>query len=263
MPKIKQFPFTWKSSAAYHTPGVEITGNPITHAARTITIEDLLIANVFVAEIDEAKNHYEVRSKYAHQLAEALVNAVDTNNFRAAYLGSEVAANALFTGNPGGTQLTDGDFITTPADLKAGIYDAAQTLDEKDVPSDGRYIAVKPAEFYGLLENGEFVHRDYAGEGSKARAKMPFVADLQVLKSNNVPRANDTANTDVPSSLRADFQPNVAQVWHADGIAMVSLLDLKVESEYDIRRQGTLFVAKLACGQGYLRPEALVNLALS
>jgi hypothetical protein len=37
-------------------------------------------------------------------------------------------------------------------------------------------------------------------------------------------------------------------------------MDLAVESEYDIRRQGTLIVAKYAVGHGYLRPDCAVEL---
>ena len=37
-------------------------------------------------------------------------------------------------------------------------------------------------------------------------------------------------------------------------------MDLAVESEYDIRRQGTLMVAKYAMGHGALRPEAAVQI---
>jgi len=33
-----------------------------------------------------------------------------------------------------------------------------------------------------------------------------------------------------------------------------------MESEYDIRRQGTLMVAKMALGHGILRPEAAVEI---
>jgi len=33
-----------------------------------------------------------------------------------------------------------------------------------------------------------------------------------------------------------------------------------MESEYDIRRQGTLMVGKLAYGHGILRPEAAVEI---
>ena len=40
----------------------------------------------------------------------------------------------------------------------------------------------------------------------------------------------------------------------------VKLMDLAVESEYDIERQGTLMVAKYAAGHGVLRPEAAVQI---
>ena len=40
----------------------------------------------------------------------------------------------------------------------------------------------------------------------------------------------------------------------------VKLMDLATEMEYDIRRQGTLMVAKYAMGHGVLRPEAAVGI---
>ena len=40
----------------------------------------------------------------------------------------------------------------------------------------------------------------------------------------------------------------------------MKLMDLAVESDYDIRRQGTLMVAKYAMGHGVLRPEAAVQI---
>jgi len=33
-------------------------------------------------------------------------------------------------------------------------------------------------------------------------------------------------------------------------------MDLSMESEYDIRRQGTLMVGKMALGSGIVRPES-------
>jgi len=47
---------------------------------------------------------------------------------------------------------------------------------------------------------------------------------------------------------------------HASAVGTVKLLDLRTEMGYDIRRQGTLLVAKYAVGHGILRPEAAVNL---
>ena len=52
----------------------------------------------------------------------------------------------------------------------------------------------------------------------------------------------------------------VAIIAHTSAVGTVKLMDLAVESEYDIRRQGTLMVAKYAVGHGALRPEAAVQI---
>ena len=45
-----------------------------------------------------------------------------------------------------------------------------------------------------------------------------------------------------------------------DAVATVKLMDLAVESEYQIIRQGTMTVAKYAMGHNVLRPAACVLL---
>jgi hypothetical protein len=45
-----------------------------------------------------------------------------------------------------------------------------------------------------------------------------------------------------------------------DAVGTVKLMDLAMESEYDIRRQGTLMVAKYALGHGVLRPSCAIEL---
>jgi hypothetical protein len=49
-------------------------------------------------------------------------------------------------------------------------------------------------------------------------------------------------------------------VFQKTAVGTVKLMDLAMESAYDIRRQGTLFVAKYAMGHGVLRPECSVEL---
>ena len=70
--KSAQFPATWKVDASYHTPGAEIVGQTSNVAERVITIDDLLISDVFIPLIDEAKNHYEYRAEYSKQSGRAL-----------------------------------------------------------------------------------------------------------------------------------------------------------------------------------------------
>lgn len=258
--KSAQFPLTWSTTASYHTPGSEILGDAIKHNAKTIAIEALLEADVFVDKLDDAMNHYEVRSEYAHQLGQALANAKDQNVFRSIVSGSLASHLIDTSGDNDGTQLTDANMNATASVVKGAFYDAAQTLDEKNVPSDQRFAAVLPQIFYLLLEDGEFINRDFGGEGSKASGRLPRASDIEIHKSNNIPTADDSANAGVPSVLQADYTGTVACIWHTSGAGTVKLLDMNLESNYDIRRQGTLFVASYAIGQDYLRPESCVSL---
>ena len=77
--KSAQFPVVGTNTTAYHTVGNEITGSAIKHNEKVITIDDLLISNVFIASIDEAKNHYDVRSTYSSECGMALANKIDQN----------------------------------------------------------------------------------------------------------------------------------------------------------------------------------------
>ena len=58
-----------------------------------------------------------------------------------------------------------------------------------------------------------------------------------------------------------DFRNTFGIVSHSAAVGTVKLLDLATESEYQIERQGTLFVAKYAMGHGVLRPECAIELA--
>ena len=67
----------------------------------------LLEADVFVDKLDDAMNHYEVRSEYAHQLGQALANAKDQNVFRSLVAGSLASHLIDTSGDNDGTQLTN------------------------------------------------------------------------------------------------------------------------------------------------------------
>ena len=77
--KSASFPFLGRTSAEYHTPGNEITGGKIRASERIVTIDDLLISAQFVPNIDEAINHYDVRSTYSKEAGIALATEADKN----------------------------------------------------------------------------------------------------------------------------------------------------------------------------------------
>ena len=257
--KSAQFPVVGTNSTSYHTPGNEITGTAVNHAEKTINIDDLLISNAFLANIDEAKNHYDVRSIYTSEMGRALANKVDQHLLQLSVLAAQ--ASATISGGNGGTQITDADAKTNAASLITSIFECAQALDEHDVPSEDRYCVVPPSTYYLLVQNDKILNRDFGAEGNGAYVDGTVikVAGINIVKANTAV----TAFTDQSSSIsgtnntyNVDASNVAAVVFHKSAIGTVKLMDLAMESEYDIRRQGSLMVGKMALGSGILRPES-------
>ncbi len=259
--KSASFPATWKATAEYHTPGTEIVGAAIRHNERVINIDSLLISHVFIAAIDEAMNHYDVRAPYTAELGRALAREADKNLLQLTVLAAR--ASATITGGYGGTQLTNAGYETTADTIAQGIYDAGQVMDEKDIPESERYCVLRPEQYNLLVQSSKSINRDWnAGfdNGTYAEGKVFRVNGIAIKKSNHLPSSNLAQVTGTNNTYHGDFTNTIGVVFHRSAVGTVKLLDLALESEYDIRRQGTLFLAKYAMGHGILRPESAVEL---
>jgi len=262
--KSAQFPVMGRSSAAYHTPGNEITGTDLNHNEKVITINDLLISSHFIANIDEAKNHYDVRSVYSSEMGRALAFQMDKHVLQTMLQAAAASANLGDSGYASGTIITDADANTNANSLIGSIFDAAEALDDAYVPSEGRYCYLKPEQYYLLANASNAVNVDFSGRGSIADGTVPQIAGINLIKTPHLPTGNVTG-TGVDAGGAGGAQAvnasnTVAIVSHTSAAGTVKLMDLAVESEYDIRRQGTLMVAKYAMGHGVLRPEAAVQI---
>jgi hypothetical protein len=265
--KSAQFPATWKATASYHTPGAEIVGQVIKHNERVINIDGLLLADAFIASIDEAMNHYEVRAPYKNELGYALSNKMDRHLLQLMVMAARAAATV--SGGNGGTELVNADYDTSPNTLVTGFFDAATALDEKDVPDDNQRFGYLPSELYHMLiQSDRAVNRDWNGQdsnGSYKGGKIMELSGIQIVKSNHIPQTDLSAGADAlqNNDYFDNFENTVGVISHKTAVGTVKLLDLAFEMEYDIRRQGTLMVAKYACGHGILRPECAVELAVA
>lgn len=272
--KSAQFPVTGIATAQYHTAGENIadSGNSylssIKHAEKVITIDDVLLASTFIANIDELKNHYDVRSIYAQELGKALAKRFDLATMKTLVAASRSAST--ITGGNGGISFVDA--VTTGEEIQGALFAAAQKLDENDIPNDGqRYAILKPSEYYKLLASGEdVINRDFGGRGDVATGNIPMVAGLNIYKSNHLAdvsvdlsattTGDGASNNDVfgdnGSGYNGDLSVTSIIGGHPSAIGTVKLLDLATESDYKVELQGSLFVAKYAMGHGVLRPEA-------
>jgi hypothetical protein len=265
--KSAQFPAIGKTSAAYHTPGAEINGNVIQQDEKVITIDDLLIANTFIARIDEAISHFDVRSEYSVQMGQALAQTYDRNLLSLAVKAArDTGAGGLGVGavGQGNAQSVGIGVSYTVQNVVDAAYAAAQAFDEKNIPAEDRYLIVSPAVYYKLVNSDKLLNLFYnpGNNGSYSDGKVQNVAGFSIVKSNNLSVNHVTATSypDYSSKYAIDASATVGLFMHPQAMGTVKLLDLASEMEYDIRRQGTLMVSKMAVGHGVLRPECLYEI---
>ena len=271
--KSATFPVMGRVGAEYHTPGAEITGSDINHNEKVITINDLLISHVFLSNIEEAKNHWSVRSAYSTEIGRALAFQKDKHILQTIGQAAQTStANVGDTSYPTGTVLTNTAIASTTASTSANgfidsLFDAAKTLDNNYVPSEGRVCFLKPEMYYKLANATNAINVDFSGRGSIAEGKVSMIAGITLIPVPHFVASNITTGADAGSATQGGSTPQAvdlsnfeALVSHPSAIGTVKLMDLSTEMEYDIRRQGTLMVAKYAMGHGVLRPEAAVGI---
>ena len=262
--KSAQFPIMAGISAEYHVPGTEIVGSNVNHNEIVVTIDDLLISHAFLANIDEAMNHYDVRAPYSTEIGRALAYAKDKQLLQLALLAARGAAPV--TGEPAGGSVTSSTMLTdtTGEALVASLFAAAQKLDEKNVAADGRTAFLAPNAYYLLAQNTKIMNKDWGGAGVYSDGKVLRVAGIEIVKTTHAPFgttvANGTVQAGTGNKYAGVFTNSVGVVATKEAVGTVKLLDLAMESEYDIRRQGTLMVAKYAMGHGVLRPACAIEL---
>jgi hypothetical protein len=270
--KSATFPVMGRVEASYHTPGSEITGSDINHNEKVITINDLLISSVFLSNIEEAKNHYDVRSVYSQEIGRALAFQKDKHVLQTIGQAAQAAANVSDSGYGAGTVLTNTSIASATAATAANaviesLFDAAKQLDANYVPKEGRRAFIRLNEYYKLANATNAVNVDFSGQGSIAEGKVMKIAGIELIPTAHFVTSNLSASTGVDAGSAVGSYPQrvnlsnyVALVAHPSAVGTVKLLELGVESQYDIRRQGTLMVAKYAMGHGVLRPEAAVGI---
>lgn len=260
------FPATWKATAAYHVPGVPIIGsNKIKQNRRLINIDHLLVSDVFIDDLEDAMNHFDVRSIYSTQIGQALARTYDTNVAR--MIVKAARASATIAGANGGSALTHASAKTSSTQLVSMIFNANQVFDEKDVPETERYCALKPAQYYLIVQDEKVQNSELGGHGLYMAGKVPFIGDTQIVKSNFVPTTNVASSPEgTQNDYSGDFSKTAAVCWHRSAVGTVKLKEVSTQmtapqGDFNAMYQGSLILGKYAMGHGILRPEGSVELA--
>jgi hypothetical protein len=290
--KSAQFPVTGKATAKFHRAGdslIDTSGalSQIGHQEKVINIDNMLVSSTMIAQIEELKNHYDLRSIYATELGRALAVRSDIQALKTMIAAGLTTTANITTPSSGTGTIITGATVTNAAGLISALFSVAESLDGKDVPTDDRFAILTPNQYYTLLtSDNAAINKDTANASNAdvAKGRIMEIAGIKLYKSNHLaplfvdvgaqPEADDVKAANEPFSgtvvnnddlgYNADLATMVNSTrngfvaGHPSMAGCVKLLDLATESEYLTEFQGTLFVAKLATGYGVLRPEASV-----
>lgn len=261
--KSATFPVTGRATAFYHVPGTPILGgNQILHGEKEIVIDDLLVSPVTIYNLDEAKNHYDVRSIYSAECGEALAKAKDKKCLQVALLAARAGAN--LPGLPGGSVVSSATFAADGEALGAALFTCAQAFDEKEVDESSRVAIFRPAQFHLMASAVKNLNKDWGGSGAYSDGTLLRIGGIDIKKTNHVPSSVITAKPGENNKYDGDFSNTLGSVFHRDAFGTVKLKDLTVQKtsgDYEVVYQATMLVAKYAMGHGILRPECAIEIA--
>lgn len=262
--KSFKFPAIWRATGGYHVPGTEIVGDQIPHTDITVDPDDKLVSSVFIADIDELLNHFDVRAPYTKELGEFLARHYDANVLRTLILAAR--AGALFSGDTGGTGLQNAAFTTDANALIDGFSAAKQAMDEKDVPVNSMPVhgLLRPAQWYLVARSDKNLNRDVNGGTASVRSMtLTTIDDIQVHKSNiasGVFGVDDSANTAIPAPYRAKFGTTVGAIWTPMAACSAIVSDPSFQIVDQPEKQGTLLISRMMVGTRKLRSKCAVEL---
>lgn len=265
--KGAEFPAIGRATSRYFVPGERLTGQgQIAMGQQLINVDYPLISDLFILDFEEAMIHYELRSRYARQLGEALANGDDSDTakvlIKAARLSSDLTGTL-----PGGTALAVSNMDTDGGVLADAIFDAGIQMDLKSVPSSDRHCAVAPVQYALLVKNGKAIDRarnpQDMSNGTYAAGTVKEVNSIPIYKSLHLPNGNNvTVNPPgARNDYTGDFTKTVGIVFHGEAAGNVRRWELETQMEPTVAGQGTLIVGRMMHGKAPLRGACAVELA--
>ncbi|MBS7457691.1 hypothetical protein [Coralloluteibacterium stylophorae] len=248
--------------AAYHVPGTEILGGTVDHNEVIVTLDPVMTSSKFLADIDEAQNHYEVRAPYSAAMGTELAQKRTFNELSCVAQAARTEEGPV-SGQPGGAVIKNAAMATDAYVLANAFKQARQVGDEKNWPERNGTGALPPAQYYLLTENKDLIHKDItAGSyGDYNEATLRAIAGFDLLKLNLFPKGDRSADAKLLAKYRLDFSDTVALIWTPDAVATLQLMGLGMQIVPQPHRLGTLMIAKYALGHGPLRAGQAIELS--
>ena len=221
----------------------------------TITIDQHYEYSRFIEDIAAKQALDSIRQFYTDDAGYALATNVDTAlHDQAAHLqgGSGAATyTAAVIGGDGSTTYVDAS-SNESALTDAGIREVIETLDNANIPLQNRVLVIPPVAKNTLLGLARFTEQAFVGEVGMANSirngRLGSIYGVEVFVSTNCATATGGAR--------------IALLMHRSAMALVTQVDIRVQTQYKQEYLADLLTADTLYGVGELRDDAGVAIAV-
>ena len=259
---VSKMSFKGKKGDTLHIPkpsrgaaSTKAAGTAVTLQNETATQVDVLVNKHYeysrlIEDITEVQALASMRKFYTADAGYALAKQVDTDLIQ---LGrgvqggdGTVAYDKAVIGGDGSTLYTG---TNESAITDAGIRRIIQTLDDADVPMDGRVLVLPPVARNVMLGLARFTEQAFVGDGSSIRnGEIGNVYGVKVYVSTNCETATGDAR--------------IGMMFHKDAFVLAEQMGVRSQTQYKQEFLGTLFTSDMLYGVKELRDEAAVAIAM-
>jgi len=263
---VSKMSFKGKKGDTLHIPkptrgnaSVKASEAQVTLQAATETEVQVLVNKHYeysrlIEDITEVQALSSLRKFYTGDAGYALAKQVDTDLIQ---LGRDaqggngtIAYDKAVIGGDGSTLYTGAN---ESAITDAGIRKVIQTLDDADVPMDGRVLVLPPVARNVMMGLARFTEQAFVGEvggnNTIRNGEIGNVYGVKVYVSTNCETATGDAR--------------IGMMFHKDAFVLAEQLGVRSQTQYKQEYLGTLFTSDMLYGVKELRDEAAVAIAMS
>jgi len=263
---VSKMSFKGKKGDTLHIPkptrgaaSLKAASNQVTLQAATESEVQVLVNKHYeysrlIEDITEVQALASLRKFYTGDAGYALAKQVDTDLLqlgRGAQGGNgTVAYDKAVIASDGATLYTG---TNEAAITDAGIRKIIQTLDDADVPMDGRVLVLPPVARNVMMGLARFTEQAFVGEtggGNTIRnGEIGNVYGVKVYVSTNCETATGDAR--------------IGMMFHKDAFVLAEQMGVRSQTQYKQEYLGTLFTSDMLYGVKELRDEAAIAIALA
>ena len=263
---VSKMSFKGKKGDTLHIPkptrgaaSLKAASNQVTLQAATESEVQVLVNKHYeysrlIEDITEVQALASLRKFYTGDAGYALAKQVDTDLLqlgRGAQGGNgTVAYDKAVIASDGATLYTG---TNEAAITDAGIRRIIQTLDDADVPMDGRVLVLPPVARNVMMGLARFTEQAFVGDvggGNTIRnGEIGNVYGVKVYVSTNCETATGDAR--------------IGMMFHKDAFVLAEQMGVRSQTQYKQEYLGTLFTSDMLYGVAELRDEAAVAIAMT